>query len=156
MGAADTELSFAIDHARARAVEAQVFESVVIEDGNLICKALNSAEEAFYRLLSRSDGLYVMLDMKDRWQSESIESDLMHSGDTLEELLEEELAELGYEGQTPSYQHFRDDQMRFVFQSKVPVEGKSKQEAGEIAAQFLLGYEACFRQLGDMDDDGDD
>ncbi|GAB5496920.1 MAG: hypothetical protein Phyf2KO_20000 [Phycisphaerales bacterium] len=154
MAAAETQFNQVIEHARTKAEEAGVFESVALEGTDLVCKAQGSAEDAFYRLQPRDEGLYVMLDMKDRWQSESIESDLMHSGDSLEELFDEELAELGYEGDTPTYQHFRDDQMRFVFQSPVPVDGKSSDEAGEIAAQYLLGYEACFRQLGDMDEDG--
>ncbi|RNC80827.1 MAG: hypothetical protein ED559_03215 [Phycisphaera sp.] len=154
MAAADTQFSQAIEYARTKAEEAGVFESITLEGGELVCKALGSAEEAFYRLQLRDEGLFVVLDMKDRWQSESIESDLMHSGDSLEELFDEELAELGYEGDTPTYQHYRDDQMRFVFQSHVPIDGKSSGEAGEIASQYLLGYEACFRQLGDMDEDG--
>lgn len=154
MAAAETQYSDAIEHARTKAEEAGVFESVMFEGTELVCKALGSAEEAYYRLQPRGDGLFVVLDMKDRWQSESIESDLMHSGDSLEELFDEELAELGYEGDTPTYQHFRDDEMRFVFRSPVPLTGKSSKDAREIASQYLLGYEACFRQLGDMDEDG--
>lgn len=153
MAAAETQFSEAIEHARTKAEEAGVFLSVKLEGGDLVCQALGSAEEAFYRLQPRSEGLFVVLDMKDRWQSESIESDLMHSGDSLEELFDEELAELGYEGDTPTYQHFRNDEMRFVFQSPVPIDGRSADEAGVIASQYLLGYEACFRQLGDMDED---
>ena len=38
---------------------------------------------------------------KDRWLSESIEGDLEHTGDELEELLEEELVELDWEGPFP-------------------------------------------------------
>lgn len=154
MPPAGTDLSQTIQHAMDEAQKAGVFDSVIYQGNELVCKAQGSAEEAFYRLVARGDGLYVMLDMKDRWQSESIESDLMHSGDSLEELLDEELAELDYDGKVPGYQHFRDEQMRFVFQTKVPVDGKSNEEAGKTASQFLLAYEACFRQLGDMDEDG--
>ena len=154
MGAAGTDLSMAIEHAKTSAQQAGVFEAVAIQDGVLICKAQGSAEDAFYKLQARDDALFVSLEMKDRWQSESIESTLMHSGDPLEELLDEELAELGYTGGQPSYQHFRDDHMMFVFQTKVPLDGLSPEEAAKTTAFFLLGYEACFRQLGDMDEDG--
>ena len=154
MGAAGTDLSMVISQAKASAEQAGVFEAVAIQDGVLTCKAQGSAEVAFYKLQAKGDALFVSLEMKDRWQSGSIESTLTHSGDPLEELLDEELAELGYTGGQPSYQHLRDDHMMFVFQTKVPLDGLTPEEAAKTAAQFLLGYEACFRQLGDMDEDG--
>jgi len=154
MGAAGTDLSHAIAQAKANAEEVGVFASVMLQDGVLICKAKGSAEEAFYRLRSKGDALYISLEMQDRWLSGSIESSLLHSGDPLEELLDEELAELGYTGGQPSYQHFRDDHMMFVFQTRVPLDGLSQDEVAKTTALFLLGYEACFRQLGDMDEDG--
>ncbi len=151
MGTAGASLDQIIAIAKGRAEEAGVFASVKIEGGCLVCKAAGSAEEAHYRLTPRGDDLIVSLDMADRWQSESIESTLMHTGDKLEELLDEELAELDFEGQVPGYRHFRSDEMLFVFETTVPLEGLDAQAAGVRAAQFLLGYEACFRQLGDMD-----
>lgn len=156
MGAQGTDLDQIIERTEAAADRAGVFERVFVLDGVLVCKADGSAEDAFYKLRSTDEGLFVSLEMEDRWQSESIESELMHSGDPLEELLDEELAELGYTGDQPTYQHFRDDHMMFVFQSKVPIDGQSADEAARTAELFLLGYEACFRQLGDMDEDGGD
>lgn len=156
MGTAGVSLDQIIAIAKDRAEKAGVFESVQIQGGCLFCQAQGSAEEAYYRLTPREGRLIVSLDMADRWQSESIESTLMHTGDKLEELLDEELAELGYEGGEPTYRHFRSDEMLFVFETPVPIEGLGTDEAGERAAQFLLGYEACFRQLGDMDADGDE
>mgnify|MGYP007050515804 CR=1 FL=1 len=156
MGTAGVGVDQIIAIAKDRADKAKVFESVQIQDGGLVCKALGSAEEAHYRLTPRDGSLIVSLDMADRWQSESIESTLMHTGDKLEELLDEELAELGYEGDMPNYRHFRSDALLFVFESTVPIGGLDTDDAGERAAQFLLGYEACFRQLGDMDADGDE
>jgi hypothetical protein len=154
MGAAGIDLGQAIESAKAEAEQAGVFDRVFVQDGVLVCKADGSAEDAFYKLQTKDQGLFISLEMEDRWQSESIESTLMHSGDPLEELLDEELAELGYTGGQPTYQHFRDDHMMFVFQTKVPTEGLSSDQTAKVAALFLLGYEACFRQLGDMDDDG--
>lgn len=156
MAAAGVSLDQIIARARARAEGEGVFASVRVEGGCLVCEAQGSAEAAHYRLTPRGADLVVSLDMADRWQSESIESTLMHTGDKLEELLDEELAELGYEGPVLAYRHFRSDAMLFVFETTVPLAGLSTDAAGERAAQFLLGYEACFRQLGDMDADGDE
>ncbi|MFI4870674.1 MAG: hypothetical protein ACIARQ_02590 [Phycisphaerales bacterium JB061] len=156
MGTAGVSLDQIVAIAKDRAEKAGVFQSVQPQDGGLVCQAQGSAEEAHYRLMPRDGGLVVSLDMADRWQSESIESTLMHTGDKLEELLDEELAELGYEGDEPTYRHFRNDAMLFVFETPVPIEGLDTEQAGERASQFLLGYEACFRQLGDMDAEGDE
>ncbi len=156
MSAAGVSLDQIIAIAKDRAEQAKVFDSVQIQDGCLVCLAQGSAEPAHYRLTPLDGELIVSLDMADRWQSESIESTLMHTGDKLEELLDEELAELGYEGDEPTYRHFRSDAMLFVFETTVPLAGLDTAAAGERAAQFLLGYEACFRQMGDMDADGDE
>ena len=43
---------------------------------------------------------------KDRWLSESIEGDLEHTGDELEELFEEELVELNWDGEVPPFDIF--------------------------------------------------
>ena len=91
--------------------------------------------------------------MADRWQSESIEAELVHTGDKLDELLEEEMVELGYEGPRPTFEHYRSDDMLFVFRTPVSVsaDAMSDLKAVDDVVVVLLGYEACFRQLGDMD-----
>ena len=50
--------------------------------------------DAWYELSPTQGGCLLALMTKDRWLSESIEGDLEHTGDELEELLEEELVEL--------------------------------------------------------------
>jgi len=140
----------------AEAAEAAgVFESVKIEGGRLICKAKGSAEDAYYRVEADNGRVWVGLVMEDRWQSESIEADLMHTGDKLEELIEEEMVELGYNGEMLPFAHFRSEDMLFTFRTPLPV-GPEDASFPELARQALLGYEACFRQLGDMDDSGED
>jgi len=83
----------------------------------------------------------------DRWLSESIEADLMHFGDPREELVEEELAELGWRGRVPQIKHFRDDAKLYTFENALPagVAGDAT-----LAAKFLFAYEAAFRALGDV------
>ena len=150
----DLQIGSLLERVADAAKQAGVFGRVNLGNGRLVCEAAASAEPSEYRLESDGRDLVVSLVMQDRWQSESIESDLMHSGDKLEELLDEELTDLGYdmpEGTLPSYQHFRSDDMLFTFRSVVPVQGLSAEAAVDTALKWLLAYEACFRQLGDMD-----
>jgi len=140
-----------LESVKAAAEKAGVFGSVRIISGRLECAAEGSGEDATYRLEEDSGTAYVALVMADRWQSESIEADLMHSGDSLEELLEEELVDQGYEGGTLRFEHFRSDDMLFTLRSPLP-EGAD----AETAAQCLLAYEACFRNLGDMSAEDED
>lgn len=138
-----------LEQVKDKAQASGVFGGVSLEDGMLVCEAKDSAEPAHYRVELHSDGanpeIWVSLVMKDRWQSESIESELMHTGDKLEELLDEELADLGYEGPELGFEHFRSEDMLFTFRSRVP-----ESDPGTVAL-CLLGYEQMFRQLGDMD-----
>ena len=64
--------------------------------------------------------------------------------------LDEELADVGYDGPTPTYEHFRSDDMLFTFRTKVP------RVDADTVLKFLLGYEQCFRNLGDMEESDED
>lgn len=160
---AETNQTFTklIELLKPRANEDNRFASCMISDGMLVCRAAASAEPADYRVELEGGRLWVSLVMKDRWQSESIEADLMHSGDKLEELLEEELVDLGHEpGGKLSYEHYRSDDMLFTFRSPVPVslDTPPTDETIDTALTWLRSYEACFSQLGDMsaEDEDDD
>ncbi len=129
-----------------------VFSSIEQLPDRLRCHAKDCPEPAWYELAATRDGLLVRFATPDRWLSESIESDLMHFGDPIEELVEEELAELGWRGKVPTIKHFRDDDKLYTFENLVPEAGAA------TAAKFLLAYEAAFRALGDVgggDEDGD-
>lgn len=147
-----------LENLRQRAEKAGVFAGCEIVDGRLDCRADGSAEEAWYRVRWEGGKAWVSLEMADRWQSESIEAELVHTGDKLEELLEEEMVDLGYEGPRPTFEHFRSDDMLFTFRSPlaIPADALGSDASAEAAAHLLLGYEACFRQLGDMDADGEE
>lgn len=144
-----------LDQVCQRARKAGVFASCEVVDGRLECKADGSAEDAWYRLRWDGGRVWVSLEMADRWQSESIEADLVHTGDKLDELLEEEMVDLGYEGPRPTFEHFRSDDMLFTFRSPLPIDPGSP-EAPEIATKVLLAYQACFAELGDMTPGEDD
>jgi len=146
-----------------RAKRAEVFEAVDCRGKELVCQARDVESEAFYKVsyepspggaeAEGEPGVWVGLYTADRWLSESIEADLLHSGDKMEELLEEELVELGYEQGGLAIEHFRDDAKKYVFRSKLPI--KPDQTLADpavidLALKVLLAYEACFRQLGDM------
>ncbi len=148
-----------LENVRQKAKAAGVFANCEIVDGRLDCQADGSAEDAWYRVRWDGGKVWVSLEMADRWQSESIEADLVHSGDKLDELIEEEMVDLGYEGPRPTFEHFRSDDMLFTFRSptNIPVEALDSTNSSDAVALLLLGYEACFRQLGDMDaENGED
>lgn len=147
-----TSLERILTSVRARAEAARVFGAVDVRDGMLVCRAKASAASASYRLVTDSGRLWVALVMADRWLSESIEADLMHTGDKMEELIEEELVELGVQGADVTCEHFRSEDLLFTFRSPVALPGSGIDSAGasEAAAAWLLAYEAAFRNLGDM------
>ncbi len=133
---------------RTLADRAGVFGGCDIREGVLVCKAANSAAPASYRVFEHEGKIWLSLVMSDRWLSESIETDLVHTGDKLEDLLEEELVELGHTGGTLRFEHFRSDDLLFTFRSPLPPDVAA--DPSRIAT-CLLAYEQCFRRLGDMD-----
>jgi hypothetical protein len=148
-GAGPVVQGFLEDVAR-RARESGVFGGVSVEGGRVACPALASAEPAEYRVDVEGSRVFVSLVTSNRWLSESIEAELMHTGDKIEELLEEELVDQGYEGHL-TCQHYRSDDLLFTFRSELPLKPESAGAAD--AARCLLAYEACFRELGDMQTD---
>ena len=135
--------------------EADVFDEMTIQsdssDKRLVAMARGAAAEALYSLEYLDGNWHVLMLTKDRWLSESIEAEVMHHGDSLEELIEEELIDLGLDKVEVKMQHYRDDEFRYVFKSPIG----SNVTNTEIAT-WLLGYEAAFKQLGDMTEDQED
>lgn len=133
--------------------KADVFGAIELRsaDGGayLDCAARDSAAPAVFRLSFDGQALWVSLVTSDRWLSQSIEADLVHTGDKLEDLIEEELVDQGLEGVRPRLEHFRSEEKLFTFRSPVPATPGTPGASG-VAAGFLLAYEACFRNLGDM------
>lgn len=137
-----------------RAQGVDTFGEVEASPEMLSCAAKGSAEPAFYRLFADAGHLWVALVMDNRWQSQSIEQTLMHTGDKLPDLLEEEFANLDMPGMRPQVDHFRDAAKLFTFRSKVATLDEVERDpvaAAKRAWTFLLAYEATFHQLGDME-----
>lgn len=147
-----TSIKSLIERTRQRAEASGLFAEVRAEDCVLNCAARESAAPAFYRISAEDERIYVSLVTEDRWLSQSIEQDLVHTGDKLPDLLEEELVDLGYEHGTLPFEHFRSEDMLYTFRSPIPIKQAdwATERAAEIAAICLLAYEAMFRELGDM------
>ncbi|MBM4112233.1 MAG: hypothetical protein FJ253_02490 [Phycisphaerae bacterium] len=134
---------------RARAQGA--FAEVQVTPRSLRCAAADAAAEAWYSVELKPEGWFLSLATPDRWLSESIEADLMHTGDSLEELFEEELVEFGVEAAPPPIKHFRSDERLYMFCVRLP-DGHNP----ELVSRYLLAFEATFRSLGDMSGGAED
>lgn len=152
-----------LDELEHRARSSGVFGDVgIITDPRrglmLRCHALASAEPAEFRVFLDESKVWIALVTQARWLSQSIEADLVHTGDKIEDLLEEELIDQGWEGVRLPYQHFRDEDKLFTFRSPLPFPPAScdTPEAIDKSARALLAYEAAFRPLGDMEADDDE
>lgn len=155
--AAITTLFAAVaDKARAAAV----FGEVSIKNNVLTATAKASAEPAEYRLFIESNVLWVALVTEHRWLSQSIEADLVHTGDKLNELIREELINLGWENFAPTFEHFRDEKKLYTFRTRLtpPLDLARAADAETVnhTTLALLAYEATFRMLGDMEADDDE
>ena len=102
----------------SRAREAGVFASVRVEAERLVCIA-KEVESAEYRLdWDEAGTLWVSLVTPDRWLSGSIEGDLVHTGDKMDELVTDELVELGCDDVVDTVEHFRSEDLLFTFRSR--------------------------------------
>ena len=124
------------------------FASVAIEGERLRCRAKGAEAEAWY-VVDRDVGRWsVALLTPDRWLSESVEGDMLEGRDSAEELVDDELVEVGFRNRCGKVRHFRDDDKTYVFRTDVPLEGV--EDVPAAIATFLLAFEAAFGQLGDM------
>ena len=151
---ADTKQNL-YEHVQQGAQQADVFAGVKIDDRGVCCEADGSAEPAYYMVYEEEGDIWIALETEDRWLSGSIEEDLVNTGDKLDELLEEEIIDLGHDSAVVEFEHFRSPEKVYVFRSKLSVP-MSDPKAPERALVWLLGYEAVFRELGDMSEGEDD
>jgi hypothetical protein len=151
----ETSVDGILEKVRVAAEQRNVFERVDVVPGAIRCAAKGSGAEAWYVLEQSGSRCVVSLITPDRWLSESIEADLMHYGDPLEELIEEELVELGWTGAAPQVKHYRSDDRLYTFISEIPLSADVSTHA-QTATTWLLAYEAAFRELGDMTADAEE
>ena len=120
------------------------FASLRVDGARLVCQAKGA--EAEYALEALETGWRISLSTADRWLSESIESQLVESRESLEELLEEELKDLDCNDPAPKMRHFRNEAKRFVFECTFADSARAR--------TYFLAFESMFRQLGDMSESG--
>jgi hypothetical protein len=129
--------------------DAGVFAGVTRTDAGVRCDAMHVEEECYYAAHVDSDGtVWAGWYSPDRWVSGSIEGDLVHTGDKIDELLEEELVDLGLSIKLP-LEHYRNDDKIFVFHGKLDLPSDTT-EAADTLVKVLLSFQACFVELGDM------
>lgn len=133
---------------RQHATDSGRFAEARIDGARLRCRAREAAAEAWYTVEREGDAWAVGLETPDRWLSESIEGDMLEGRDSAEELVDDELVEVGFRNRCGKVRHFRDEDKTYVFRADVPLEGLDDAPAG--IATFLLAFEAAFGQLGDM------
>jgi len=136
--------------------ESKQFASIKRTDNGVRCDALHVQEECYFAAHADDDGtVWVGWYTPDRWLSESIEADLVHTGDKIDELLEDELVDQGLSIKM-KLEHFRDQDKIFVFRGKLDLPDDSAEAASETVSKALLAFQACFIELGDMDPDEDE
>lgn len=129
--------------------DAGVFANVTRTETGVRCDAMHVEEECYYAAHVDQDGtLWAGWYSPDRWVSGSIEGDLVHTGDKIDELLEEELVDLGLSIKLP-LEHYRNDDKIFVFHGKLDLPSDPT-EASDTLVKVLLAFQACFVELGDM------
>jgi hypothetical protein len=146
------EAADVLDRLAMAATNAGVFGRIERGRDLLKCEALASAEVAWYCVGRDQWHWFVELVTDDRWLNESIEADLLHRGEPIEELLAEELDELDYTGDPPRVHHYRSDEMLYTYRSPLTDTGGDDAPVHvEQMVCLLLAYEAVFRELGEMD-----
>ncbi|MBC7772322.1 MAG: hypothetical protein H7210_07505 [Pyrinomonadaceae bacterium] len=122
----------------------------------LVCLAKASAEPAEYRLCIDQKELCILLVTPNRWLSQSIEADLMHTGDDLGTLLAEELSDTPSSGKPLTISHFRSQDKLYSFRTPLPIpldpQGDVSADPTNIETSYnvLMSYQNVFSALGDM------
>ncbi len=137
-----------------RARRANAFGPVRLDEpfARLVCPAPASPEPAEFRVEARGGTLYVSLVTPARYLSQSIEQDLVHQGDKIDDLLKDELIDQESPITQLAVEHFRDPEKLFTFRSALPIAAAdfARPETVDAVAKVLLAYAACFGPLGDL------
>lgn len=135
--------------------DADVFEAVTRTDQGVRCDAMHVEEECYYAAhIGKEGAVWVGWYSPDRWVSGSIEGDLVHTGDKIDELLEEELVDQGLSIKIP-LEHYRNEDKVFVFHGKLGLPGDPAR-AADTLVRIMIAFQACFVELGDMAPSEDD
>ncbi len=128
-----------------------IFGEISLHQDRLDCRAKDADVPAFFRIDLQKGVACVSLVTPDRWLSQSIEQDLVHTGDNMSDLLDEELADLGYSSPAPAIEHFRSDDKLYTFVSRLGFGPDQAAARKDDLLRVLLAYHAVFSPLGDME-----
>ena len=142
-----------------RALAHDVFDSAEVKGSMVYAHATDSPEEAFYRVEIDEEGVFVSWASEDRYISQSIEAELMWTGDDLDDMIDEGAQDAGWTlGRMEPLKHYRDEGMHFVYRSKTPI-APADADAGAHADQLvaaMAGYAEAMAEFGDMKPESDD
>ncbi len=147
-----------LDAVAQHAREHDGFAAVEVDGPVVVAHAKDTPSPVYYRLELADADVHVSWNTPDRYLSQSIEADLLWTGDDLDDLIDEELVDLGWNrGRLDKLSHYRNDEMLFTFRSKLPLAAADlSQRDAEDLARCLMAYEIAFRELGDMQEDDED
>lgn len=150
----------ALSKAAELAAREDPFADASTEGGRLVVTPADCEHECSYRVEVDSGDVFVSWVTPDRYLSQSIEADLVYTGDDLDDIIDEELADQdgwSLPARLEPMEHFRDEAKLFTFRSKLPlVAAEVKPEHAPALVAALLAYDAAIRQLGDMKEDEED
>ncbi len=136
-----------LDEVARLAGDSRAFASAERRGGVVHCVAATTPDAA-YEVVCENGIVFVSWVSADRYLSQSIEADLMWTGDDLKELIEEELSDVGCAAQPfGRVEHFRDAQKRFTFRSAIAAPGGAD---AALIVKCLVAYAKAFAELGDM------
>ncbi len=131
------------------------FGAVELRPPGLWARARDAEAEAWYRIEIAGENLTACWCTPDRYLSQSIEAELTWTHDDLDDMLDEELDDVGWNcGKLTPLKHYRDDEQLFVFRAELPIDRNELNAGhGEALAKCLLGFNQVFQELGDMQGD---
>ncbi|MEM9082256.1 MAG: hypothetical protein AAGB34_01585 [Planctomycetota bacterium] len=148
-----------LSHLASIAKDRSEFADARVDGPRVIFDPADCEHECDYRVEVEDDVIWVGWSTPDRYLSQSVEADLVYTGDDIDDLIDEELADqeswvLG-ERLAPS-EHLRNEEKRFVFRSKTPIQaGQGNDETAAHLLAAILAYDLAIRQLGDMKEEED-
>ncbi len=125
------------------------FGTITRDTAGLCCAARGSSAPAHYGVKRAGDRWLVSLATPDRWLSESIETSLLHSRDTMEDLLLDELKDRDWTEGAVAVKHFRDETKCYVFEAALPASSNARDDIRRLGT-LLVAFEGTFSELGDM------
>jgi len=144
-----------VDQVRTLAAASDLFGAITRDSRGLNLEAPHAAAPASYRVNVENGTLWAALVTPDRYLSQSIEQDLVHTGDKMGDLLQDELIDVDHPAPyRPVVEHFRDAQKLFTFRSAIPATdlAGTPTECAQRVWLTLKAYQACFVNLGGMNE----